>query len=243
MRKEPSGASLLAYRSYGGWGVQRPGHGTLGRYSPDMTKVLPDGHTVALTLRLDRAAYQLYREAGAGHDQALHNSLLCPAWAGIHNAPGLGTWELELQAPPSDRVELVAMLWPQDDRDWPRGEINLLEGRVGTGRTLTNLHWPDPGTGEPAHAPEEIDLDLTLWHRYRVDVAPGLIRWLVDGRLRRELRTPHTPHDLPLHLVVQAGVNPAIREDWHDDLEWEQTILFRPLRAPGLVREPLDTCP
>jgi len=233
MRKEPSGASLLAYRSYGGWGVQRPGHGTLGRYSPDMTKVLPDGHTVALTLRLDRAAYQLYREAGAGHDQALHNSLLCPAWAGIHNAPGLGTWEIELQAPPSDRVELVAMLWPQDDRDWPRGEINLLEGRVGTGRTLTNLHWPDPGTGEPAHAPEEIDLDLTLWHRYRVDVAPGLIRWLVDGRLRRELNTPHTPHDLPLHLVVQAGVNPAIREDWHDDLEWEQTILFRPLRTPG----------
>ena len=62
MRKEPSGAGLLAYRSYGGWGVQRPGHGTLGRYSPDMTKVLPDGHTVALTLRLDRAAYQLYRE-------------------------------------------------------------------------------------------------------------------------------------------------------------------------------------
>jgi len=52
-----------------------------------------------------------------------------------------------------------------------------------------------------------------------------------------------TPHDLPLHLVVQAGVNPAIREDWHDDLEWEQTILFRPLRAPGLVCEPLDTCP
>ena len=124
MHKEPSDAGLLAYRSYGGWGVQRPGHGTLGRYSPDMTKVLPDGHTVALTLRLDRAAYQLYREAGAGHDQALHNSLLCPAWAGIHNAPGLGTWEIELQAPPSDRVELVAMLWPQDDRDWlaPRGD-------------------------------------------------------------------------------------------------------------------------
>lgn len=66
-----------------------------------------------------------------------------------------------------------------------------------------------------------------------MDIAPGLVRWLVDGELRRELRTPHAPHDLPLHLVVQAGVNPTIREDWHDDLEWEQTILFRPLRTPG----------
>ena len=75
MHEESSETDLFAYRSYESWGVQRPEHGTLGRYSPDMTRVLPDGRIVALTLRLDRAAYQLYREAGAGHEQALHNSL------------------------------------------------------------------------------------------------------------------------------------------------------------------------
>lgn len=222
---------LLDYRTYGGWGVQRPEHGTLGRFSPDMTRILPDGRTVALTLRLDRAAYQLYREAGASHSQALHNALLCPAWAGQHNMPGLGTWEIELQAPASDRVELVAMLWPQNDSDWPRGEINILEGRVGNGLSLTNLHWPDTD-GIPQHAPEMIDLDVTQQHRYRVDIAPGRVRWSVDGNLRRELYTPHAPVDVPVHMVVQAGVNPAIAEDWHPDFEWEHTIYFRPVQAP-----------
>ena len=104
MRIQPLNDALLAYNTYGGWGVQRPAHGTLGRYSPDMTRMLPDGRTFALTLRLDRAAYQLYRELGARHEQALNNSLLCPAWAGVHNAPGHGSWEIELRAPSSDRV-------------------------------------------------------------------------------------------------------------------------------------------
>ena len=88
----------------------------------------------------------------------------------------------------------------------------------------------------PPASSEEIHLDVTQWHHYQVDIDPGHVRWFVDGRLRRELHTPHAPHDVPVHLVVQAGVNPAIRDDWHDDFEWEQNILFRPLRAPQLPR-------
>ncbi len=135
-----SGTPLLQFDTYGGWSVQRPEFGTLGRFSPDMTRLLPDGQTFELKLRLDRAAYQLYRELGATHDQALHNSLLCGSWSGRHNAPGLGVWEADLKAPSSDRVELVAMLWPEDDDAWPHGEINFVEGRVGDGTTMTNLH-------------------------------------------------------------------------------------------------------
>ena len=128
MSFQPPHAALLAYRTYGGWGVQRPEHGTLGRYSPDMTKLLPDGRTFALTLRLDRAAYQLYRELGASHEQALHNSLLCP---GMGRPPQRSRPRLlgdELQAPSSDRVELVAMLWPQNDREWPSGRSTSSRG-------------------------------------------------------------------------------------------------------------------
>lgn len=235
--RRPLRAVLLEHRTYGGWGVQRPEHGTLGRYSPDMTKLLPDGRTFALTLRLDRAAYQLYRELGASHEQALHNSLLCPAWAGLYNTPTRGVWEADLRAPASDRVELVAMLWPQNDREWPLGEINFIEGRVGTGQTMTNLHWPDID-GAPQHTPAMIDLDVSQWHRYRVEVLPGRIRWAVDGRTVRTLETSHAPIDTPVHMVVQAGVNPAIQDDWHDNFEWEQAILFRPLRAPRGGRLP-----
>ena len=162
------------------------------------------------------------------------NSLLCPAWSGLHNAPGHGSWEIELQAPASDRVELVAMLWPQNDREWPLGEINFIEGRVGSGQTLTNLHWSNPDTGDPVHSPEEIPLDITHWHHYQVDIDPGHVRWFVDGRLRRELHTPHAPYKIPVHLTIHAGVNPAIQDDWHDNFDWEQTILFRPLRMPRL---------
>lgn len=230
----PPESGLLRYRTYGGWSVQRPEHGTLGRYSPDMTRLLPDGRTFELRLRLDRAAHQLYREAGLSNEQALHNALLCPSWAGLHSAPALGLWELEIKAPDSDRVEMVAMLWPDDDQEWPNGEINLMEGRIGNGRTMTNLHWSDPVTGNPTHDPELIHCDVTQWHRYGVEVTPTSVLWYVDGKLRRTLMTDHAPHGTPVHMVVQAGVNRAILEDWHPDLEWEQTIWFRPLVAPGM---------
>ena len=178
-------AEIQRYRTYGGWSVQRPEYGTLGRFDPAMTWLLPDGRTFALTLRLDRAAYQLYREAEVPHDQALHNSLLCGSWAGLHNAPGLGTWEMELRAPASDRVELVAMLWPEDDQEWPLGEINFVEGRVGTGSTMTNLHWPDPATGQPAH--HRRDAVAPLPHRDHHH------RGAVAGRWKAAPRARHRP--------------------------------------------------
>lgn len=222
---------LMRHRTYGGWSVQRPGHGTLGRYSPDMTRLLPDG-IFELRLRLDRAAYQLYREAGVEHEQALHNALLCPSWASLHSAPAKGVWEMELQAPDSDRVEMVAMLWPDDDQAWPTGEINLMEGRVATGETMTNLHWSDPRTAAPAHDPVMLPVDVTQRHRYAVEVSETAVDWYIDGVLQRRLETPHSPHTTFVHMVVQAGVHREILDDWHPDLEWEQTILLRPLRAP-----------
>lgn len=223
---------LLAYCTYGGWSVQRPEFGTLGRYSPDMTRLLPDGRTFELRLRLDRAAYQLYRDAGLGHEQAAHNALLCPSWAGLHNAPARGVWEMEIQAPSTDRVEMVAMLWPESDGAWPLGEVNLMEGRIGSGETMTNLHWPDPHTGAPAHDPAMVPVDVTQPHRYRVQVDPDRVRWSIDGRTVRTLHTPHAPANVPVHMVVQAGVHRSWLEDWHPNLEWEERILFRPLKAP-----------
>lgn len=206
-----------------------------GLYRP---RVLPDGRTVALTLRLDRAAYQLFRAAGVGHRQALDDSLLCPAFAGTYNTAAKGVWEFDLKAPGTDRVELVAMLWPQDDSIWPTGEVNVVEGRVGSGQTLTNLHWKDPATGEPVHDPVMVDVDVSQWHRYRLEVSEGRLTWSVDGQVVRVLESPHVPYDVPVHLVVQAGVNPSILDDWHENIEWERVIMFRPVSAPGVEEAP-----
>lgn len=229
---------LLEHATYGGWSVQRPGHDTLGRYSPDMTKVMADGRTIALALKFDRAAYQLFRAAGVEHQQAMDNSLLCPSFAGTYNAVAKGVWEFDLKAPNTDRVELVAMLWPEDDSIWPTGEVNVVEGRVGSGQTMTNLHWKDPETGQPAHDPVMVDVDVSQWHRYRLEVSEGRIVWSVDGQVVRELESPHVPYNVPVHMVVQAGVNPAILEDWHENIEWERVIMFRPVSAPGVEVAP-----
>ena len=229
---------LLSYTTYGGWSPQRPAHGTMGRFSPEMTKLLPDGRTFRLGFKFDRASYQLFRDAMVDHQHAMDDSLLCPSWSGTYNTPAGGVWEFDLKAPATDRVELVAMLWPQDDKVWPKGEINILEGRVGSGRTMTNLHWPDPETGKPDHLPLMVNVDVSEWRRYRLEVEAGKITWSVDGTVVRELESPHVPHDTPTHLVVQAGVNPAIMDDWHENFWWEQEILFRPVSAPGIEETP-----
>lgn len=229
---------LLEYDTYGAWSVQRPEHGTLGRFSPDVTRLLPDGRTFELKLKFDRAAYQLNREALVEHEKAVHNSLLCPAWSGKYNVASKGVWEFDLKAPKTDRVELVAMLWPQDGNSWPKGEINVLEGRVGDGRTMTNLHWPDPETGRPMHEPLVVSIDVSQWHRYCLEIDEHRVVWSVDGKVVREIESPHVPHDVPVHLVVQAGVNPAIMDDWNENFWWEQVILFRPVSAPGIEAGP-----
>lgn len=222
---------LLSYRTYGDWTVQRPGHGCLGRFTPDAVRLQPDGRTFDLGLRFDRAAYQLYRDAGATHETALDNALLCGAWCGAIDVTGRGAWEMRIKIPDSPYVEYVGMLWPEHDTDWPRGEINLLEGRAGTGRTQLNLHW---GTTEhPEHAPATIALDVTQWHTYRVELDPGIMRWRVDGRLVRAVRTPHVPHDMRLHMVIQCGVHPSIADAWTDSgLDFHEAIQFQPLLTP-----------
>ena len=231
-------AELLGHTTYGGWSAQRPAHGTIGRFSQEMTTLQPDGRTFRLGFKFDRASYQLFRAAMVDHYQAMDDSLLCPSWSGTYNAPARGVWEFDLKAPATDRVELVAMLWPQDDKVWPKGEINVLEGRVGSGHTMTNLHWPDPGTGAPDHSPLMVDVNVSEWHRYRLEIDENRVVWSVDGKVVRELESPHVPHDVPAHLVVQAGVNPAIMDDWNENFWWEQDILFRPVSAPGIAEEP-----
>ena len=229
---------LLSYTTYGGWSPQRPAHGTMGRFSQEMTKLLPDGRTFRLGFKFDRSSYQLFRDALVDHQRAMDDSLLCPSWSGTYNTTAKGVWEFDLKAPASDRVELVAMLWPQDDKVWPKGEVNILEGRVGSGKTLTNLHWPSPDTGQPDHAPLMVDGDVSEWHRYRLEIDDHRVVWSIDGTVVRELESPHVPHNVPVHLAVQAGVNPAIMDDWHENFWWEQEILFRPVSAPGIEVEP-----
>ena len=218
---------LYEYYDYGGWSIQTPDN-TLGRYSPPM--ISREGAYFRLRYWFDRAQYLALREAGADHDTAFSRSLLCPGWAAKRNVEGWGSWWFEMIVDDDPYIELVGMLWPEDDSVWPNGEINIVEGRVGK-KMITNLHWGT--TQDPQHAPLEYDVDVTKRHMYRVDVEPGRITWWVDGEKIRVLDSPHSPATMKLHFVVQGGVNKEIVSHWNENsFSYDKSILFRPVLTP-----------
>ena len=228
------------YTTYGGWSEQKPAFGTLGRFMPEMTRLTEDGETYELNFRFDRAAYQIMRDLGADHRTAVDKSLLCPAWCGKRNAATKGqTWQFDMQVADDPDIELVAMLWPEKDADWPNGEVNIIEGKMGKDTMLTNLHWKDPETGEAMHAPLDVEMRPQWLNRYALRIKPNAVLWYINGWDERVLETPYAPYRNQVHFVLQAGVNEHILERMGEDpigdgFEWERTILFRPVNFPGI---------
>lgn len=228
------------YTTYGGWAEQKPGFGTLGRFMPEMTHLTEDGETYELNFRFDRAAYQIMRDLGASHRVAADKAFLCPAWCGKRNAATKGqTWQFDMQVADDPDIELVAMLWPEHDIDWPDGEVNIVEGKMGRDTMLTNLHWKDPEKNEGRHAPLDVQMRPQWLNRYGLRIKPNAVLWYINGWDERGLETPHAPYRNPVHFVLQAGVNEHILERMGEDpikdgFEWERTILFRPVMFPGI---------
>lgn len=186
-------------------------------------------------------------------------------WHGQHNPVVEGIWELDFKAPDTPGIGFAVMLWAKSDAKWPKqakpdktvdgkdcgtpidgspvewpdGEMNIAEGRTGTGKVLTNLHYkganydPNFDGGFGHHEPVEIDLDSSKMHRYRVQVAPGLMRWWVDGVLRRELYNIYVPHRMQMHLAAQIAPYPADigQSKWING--FHDKAILRPIRMPG----------
>ena len=224
---------ILEHDRYGGWSYQDPAHGTLGRFDPRMTRILPDTRTVEIGLRFDRAAYEILTKNGMAHREAVHYSLITGSFSQVHNAPGRGVWEFEIVSDDDDLIEFVAMLWPKDDKWWPNGEINIVEGRVNKKETMTNLHWEDE-FGLAQHDPLMVPVDVTKRHIYKVVVDDGFVDFYIDNRLVRHLESEHVHPNMERHMVIQAGVNEEFLHRWHPDIEWEAKVLFRPIRTPEL---------
>lgn len=178
----------------------------------------------------------MLRRLGVAPEAAFDNAWRSAAWSGKENRKGAGYWEAYLKLPARKGVGFALMLWTHDDRTWPFGEINLAEGVTGTNEVLTNLHW---GTqSDPRHEPQYFPLDLTKAHRYAVSLAPGVIKFYIDGVPRRTLNHSQVPVDLPMHFVMQQGadkqmlaLNPSA--PLSDSFTFDEVTLFKPLQQPS----------
>lgn len=232
---------ILRHDRYGSWSVQRPAFGTLGRFHPLMTRVGADQRTIEVGMRFDRAEFTMWKEQGLSDHDAINNSIFCGSFSGVYNAPQEGRWAFEMKAPSSNLVELVAMLWPKDDAVWPDGEVNIVEGPVDGEQTMTNIHWKDE-EGKAQHDPLMVPVDITEWHLYELQITKSFIEFYIDGKIVRTIMSPHVAHKIPSHLVLQCGVSPRFEALFDNirDTGFEETILFRPIAAPGL--RDLKTC-
>lgn len=88
----------------------------------------------------------------------------------------------------------------------------------GANRILTNAYNEEPlGVGDPQYVP--LAEELTNYHDYRIEIAPGSIRWFVDDTLMRE-ETDTVPDD-PMRLHVNY---------WAPGPEWPD--IYNPLLPP-----------
>lgn len=220
------------FETYGSWSLQEPAFGTIGRFNPDMT-VQTGPNAFDLKYRFDRAMYTHLQSLGLDDEKAFHASASCPAWSGVYNTQNYGTWRFRLTIDSPD-IEIVAMLWPQDNDVWPDSEVNIVEGRVSDKNPLTNVHWKNE-YGEHRQVPMHREFDMLGSHEYTITVAKDKIVFWYDQELIRTI--PLTPQNHPLrnpvHFVVQGGWAKSVREVWNPSLPgFETTVKLELLEMP-----------
>ncbi|MFF0817427.1 family 16 glycosylhydrolase [Rhodococcus sp. NPDC003318] len=135
---------------------------------------------------------------------------------GVSNYPvtqQYGRWEIRMRADRSDDISYHMLLWPQREH-WPP-EIDFSESVSGD-RTAMDafLHWPGEN-GEDTKANAEITGDFSQWHTVGVEWGPGIIRYLLDGKVWAEAHSDVMVPDEPMWLGMQAEAGACERRaDW-----------------------------
>lgn len=263
----PPAARMHQYSAYGDWSEQRPEHDTYGRWDSAMTQTFRHpilGLTHRLTVRYDRAEYDMLKRLGVPENptdqsrSARDCAWRIGSWSmdeGMH-IPAIGLFEVDMKLPAAVGVGFALMLWSDANAEWPKGgyktgkiewpdgEINIAEHTSTPGHILTNMHWGERGTNEQ-HAPQEIAVDVSRWHRYSIDVQPGRLEWFIDGKSVRVLERPEVPYGAPMHIALQLGAHRGqigtdrglkVAADgtvtWPDDFQYEEHAYIRPVTIP-----------
>lgn len=138
---------------------------------------------------------------------------------GVSNYPVTqlyGRWEIRMRADRSEDISYHMLLWPKDEK-WPP-EIDFAESVSGDRTEMDAfIHWVDD-SGENAKANAAGFGDFSEWHTVGVEWLPGLVRYLRDGQVWAEIRTPHMVPEVPMWLGMQAEAGACERR-----IEWGMT--------------------
>ncbi|QXW04844.1 glycoside hydrolase family 16 protein [Rhodococcus globerulus] len=135
---------------------------------------------------------------------------------GVSNYPvtqQYGRWEIRMRADNSDDISYHMLLWPQNEK-WPP-EIDFAESVSGTRDEMSAfLHWvDDKGTNDKKGV--STGGDFSEWHTVGVEWGPGIVRYLLDGKVWAEAHSETMVPDVPMWLGLQAEAGACERrEDW-----------------------------
>ena len=135
---------------------------------------------------------------------------------GVSNYPvtqQYGRWEIRMRADNSDDISYHMLLWPQNEK-WPP-EIDFAESVSGTRDEMSAfLHWVDD-KGSNDKKGVSTGGDFSEWHTVGVEWGPGIVRYLLDGKVWAEAHSETMVPDVPMWLGLQAEAGACERrEDW-----------------------------
>ena len=135
---------------------------------------------------------------------------------GVSNYPvtqQYGRWEIRMRADNSDDISYHILLWPQNEK-WPP-EIDFAESVSGTRDEMSAfLHWVDD-TGSNDKQGVSTGGDFSEWHTVGVEWGPGIVRYLLDGKVWAEAHSEAMVPNVPMWLGLQAEAGACERRaDW-----------------------------
>lgn len=153
-----------------------------------------------------------------GNVLALRAEKTTSGWitGGVSNHPITqlyGRWEVRIRAEESADISYHFLLWPQNEQ-WPP-EIDFAESISGTRSEMSAfLHWINPD-GSKDKDSAGVSGDFTQWHTVGVEWGPGIVRYLLDGRVWAEAHSGTMVPDVPMWLGMQAEAGACERR-----IEW-----------------------
>ncbi|MFT4087028.1 MAG: glycoside hydrolase family 16 protein [Gordonia sp. (in: high G+C Gram-positive bacteria)] len=124
-----------------------------------------------------------------------------------------GRWEVRMRAHPSADLSYHALLWPKNEQ-WPP-EIDFAESVASKRDSIAAfLHWKNKD-GENTKASAWTKDDFTQWHTIGVQWAPGVVKYLLDGKVWAEARGTRAVPTTPMWLALQVEAGACERRtDW-----------------------------